>query len=120
MLKSSAALWGIVVGRHDTRDVFFLGVVFVDVALLVAEPFVALDCWRRLWRATTAKSVSSPISVGETEFLGPEVETSFHSNVVGSYLRRAVAVMCGCDRGEVPSQSVFASTLGRASIATAR
>ncbi|KAL1467990.1 hypothetical protein MTO96_025836 [Rhipicephalus appendiculatus] len=92
---------GIPVGRHDTRDVFFSGGIFEDVALSAAEPLVALDCWRRLRSATTVNSPSSTISVGGTEFWGVEVETSFHANVVGSYPRRAVAAICGCGRGGV-------------------
>ncbi|KAL3214231.1 hypothetical protein MRX96_007039 [Rhipicephalus microplus] len=111
---------GITVGCHDTRDVFISGGTFADAALLVAEPLVALDCWRRLRRATMVNSPSSTISVGGTEFLGTGVEISFHAHVVGSYPRRAMAAICGCGRGEVPTQSAFGATLDRASVAPTR
>ncbi|KAH8026581.1 hypothetical protein HPB51_022042 [Rhipicephalus microplus] len=94
--------------------------MFADVAFLVAEPFVALDCWRRLRRATMVTSPSSTVSVGGTESSGTGVQISFHANVVGSYLRKAEAAICGCSRGEVLTQSAFGATLGRASVAPTR
>ncbi|KAL3222870.1 hypothetical protein MRX96_028302 [Rhipicephalus microplus] len=87
--------------------------MFADVALLITEPLVALGCWRRLRKATTVNSPSSTISVDGTEFSGIGVEISFHANVVRSYPRRALAAVCGCGRGEVPTQSALGATLGR-------
>ncbi|KAL3224115.1 hypothetical protein MRX96_026698 [Rhipicephalus microplus] len=52
-------------------------------------------------------SPSSTVSVGGTESSGTGVQISVHAKVVGSYPRKAEAAVCGCSRGEVPTQSAF-------------